>query len=391
MNSNIFIPKKIKVGFRERDDTFTKMLGYVIYHDGKVWRKEKSWESWRSTYIDTEKAEKIVNGYNKSLCTEQIENQSVSDFENLPSYYKHKKSTNIEIDPKEFENIPVEGFVLNKKAGGYKSGWNHRQTYCRIFDPRGFEFEITIPNLLYILENANAVKGKGLEGKFIYGWEGTELILIPEQAPEYEEMVKFTEIQLSASITKKDLIPGWKYLTKQKEVVTYLGYFEEGRKSSTYNSSFYLPGTKKHWFYTDAPKYNWNSKYRFITRSDYKNLVQKLDQDPEYSNLLDGLEKLSNFQAGMTFEFIPATRKECETGSTTASTYFAETNDGFYEVRKYGGGNSYLEYMWESKDKFNVGKAKRLNSNLYYRRDFKINQYYLLKIKDKNGKETIVR
>jgi hypothetical protein len=30
MKSNIFIPKKIKVGFQERSDTFTKRLAYVI-------------------------------------------------------------------------------------------------------------------------------------------------------------------------------------------------------------------------------------------------------------------------------------------------------------------------------------------------------------------------
>ena len=64
----------------------------------------------------------------------------------------------------EFENVPIEGFVLNKKAGDYSTGWDHRHAYCRVYDPRGFEFEITIENLLYILENANCIKGKGLEG-----------------------------------------------------------------------------------------------------------------------------------------------------------------------------------------------------------------------------------
>jgi len=38
MNNTIFIPKKIKIGFNERSDTYTGKLGYVIYHDGKVWR-----------------------------------------------------------------------------------------------------------------------------------------------------------------------------------------------------------------------------------------------------------------------------------------------------------------------------------------------------------------
>lgn len=388
MNSNIFIPKKIKVGFQERDDTFTKMLGYVIYHDGKVWRKETSWETWRWKFVNEEETQKILEDYNKV----RDKKYHIGTFEELGYYNTGRTSKNLDIIPREFENIPIEGFVLNKKAGGDKSGWNQRQTYCRIFDPRGFEFEITIPNLLYILENTNSVKGKGLEGKFIYGWQGTELILIPEQAPEYEEMVKFTEIQLSASIQKKDLVPGWKYLTKTKEVVTYLGYFEEGRKTYTYNHSFYLPGRKKHWFYSDKyPDYRLDEKYKYSTQTAYKNLVQKLEENPDYPNLLDGLEKLENFQSAMFFEFVPATQEECERGSTTTSTYFAETNDGFYEIKKYGGGNSYLEHKWDSKDKFNVGKTTRLSLNLHYRRDFKINQYYLLKIKDKNGKETIVR
>ena len=46
-NSKLYIPKKCKVGLQKRDDTYTKKLGYVIYHDGKIWRKETSWENWR--------------------------------------------------------------------------------------------------------------------------------------------------------------------------------------------------------------------------------------------------------------------------------------------------------------------------------------------------------
>mgnify|MGYP003293415702 CR=1 FL=1 len=42
MATNIFIPKKIKVGFQTREDTYTKKLAYVIYYDtqGKL-RKDK--------------------------------------------------------------------------------------------------------------------------------------------------------------------------------------------------------------------------------------------------------------------------------------------------------------------------------------------------------------
>lgn len=179
MTKPIFVPKKIKVGFQARTDTYTKRLAYVIYYDQKgVLRKETSWESWRSK----------------------------------------------DINPQDFENVPTEGFVLNKKVGGYKSDYNYRQAYTRVYDPRGFEFEITVPNLLYILENANCIKGKGLEGKFVYGWQGTDLVLIPEQSPEYSQHINYSEL-VAQPFDSANLIPGCVYRTEKNEELVYLGRF----------------------------------------------------------------------------------------------------------------------------------------------------------------------
>ena len=96
---SIYIPEKIKVGYQNRNDTYTKKLAYVIYYDekGKL-RKETSWNSWRDE----------------------------------------------KIEPDDFDNEPTRGFVLNKKVGGDRYGWNPRQTYTRVYDPRGFEFEICL-------------------------------------------------------------------------------------------------------------------------------------------------------------------------------------------------------------------------------------------------------
>lgn len=212
MKTNIFIPKKIEVGFQNRSDTYTKKLAYVIYYDQKdVLRKEKSWNSWRD-----------------------------------------KK-----IDPMTLENVPTSGFVLNKKAGGYSTGWNHRQTYVRIYDPRDFEFEITIPNLLYILENTNSIKGKGLEGEFVYGWDGKDLILIPTSSPDYIEISQFNEILHQNNYVKaKDLILGATYKTKDNEEWIYMGRFD-------YHTTKYerveIPSTSG---------YSWSRNYKY----EYKNL-----------------------------------------------------------------------------------------------------------------------
>ena len=58
MNNTLFIADKIKVGFNPRTDTYTGLLGYVIGHDGKKWRKEPSWEGWRYHFQDGEEFEK---------------------------------------------------------------------------------------------------------------------------------------------------------------------------------------------------------------------------------------------------------------------------------------------------------------------------------------------
>lgn len=183
MKSNIFIPKQINVGFQNRNDTYTKKLAYVIYFDNKgVLRKEASWNSWRDNEIDN-----II-----------------------------------------YDNVPTEGFVLNKKVGDYCSDWNHRQAYVRVYDPRDFEFEITIENLLYILENTSSIKGKGLEGEFVYGWDGKDLILIPTSSPDYAEISKFNEVLFENKKFKaKELILGATYKDKSMNEWIYMGRFDK--------------------------------------------------------------------------------------------------------------------------------------------------------------------
>jgi hypothetical protein len=177
ISTKMVIPKTITVGFNHRPDTYTKKLAYVIYTDAKgVLRKELSWNGWRD-----------------------------------------KK-----IKPITLDNVPMSGFVLNKNVGGYKSGWNHRQAAVRIYDPRDFEFEITLENLLFILQENSSIKGKGLEGEFIYSWDGKDLVLLPVGSGEYKECANFTTKQ-TQKVEKGDIKEGYTYLTKDMTTLLYLG------------------------------------------------------------------------------------------------------------------------------------------------------------------------
>lgn len=286
MKANIFIPKKINVGFQNRDDTYTGKLAYVIYYDekGKL-RKEKSWNSWRD--------------------------------QNIPN--------------EEFDNVPISGFVLNKRAGGVEEsyGWNTRKTYCRVYDPRNFEFEITIENLLYILENANSIKGKGLEGDFVYGWSGKDLVLLPVEAPDYKEIEKYNNIvSNNESIKAKDLIIGATYLDKENKEYVYMGkydYFSVGYQwieNGEYKTSKYYKDVpyghfkinckcindlnygKYYWFAYKYDNNEWGfcqyksiSKNKIITcvntkcSDDYANIYEQMIRNNSYSPIDENKDK----------------------------------------------------------------------------------------------------
>lgn len=259
MNTNsLFIPNKCKVGFQKREGTFTGKLGYIIYFDGKVWRKENSWDSWR-----------------------QHEGKKA---------YRYSGEVVYGVEPIEFDNVPTEGFVLNKKVGGSHSGWNHRQTYCRVFDPRGWEFEITMENLLFILENSSSYKGKGLDGEFIYSWSGKDLVLLPISAPDYSQSVKFTN-HLEEKILAKDLIPGRVYMDRNFKEYTYLGKFDIFLSNYAPNDPGYygrLPISNG--VYDKMRRYVFvDSEGRYETLSGLTRIKSKKSDDlnPNFSDILE--------------------------------------------------------------------------------------------------------
>jgi len=294
----MFIPKTIKVGYQNRGGTYTGKLAYVIYVDdkGKV-RKENSWNSWRD----------------------------------------HK------IKPEDFDNEPTSGFVLNKKAGGVS--WSHwtRNTYVRVYDPRNFEFEISIPNLLFILQECSAIKGKGLEGEFVYAWSGTELVLLPVDCEEYKECVKHTERQ-KIKFDKKDLKEGFSYILKDGTEVLYLGRFPYNNK--TYGSDFNPVGRKHVFLHLNKGKYD----DPYIALSGFTKIAECTSSSavPQYPDEYDKFRK-SVYCADV---------KSVRVNKTT----FSESYDGKTTL------------LVKEDDKYYVASVRRCYHG-YYRRDNP--EYYL--------------
>lgn len=256
--SELFIPKKIKVGYQKRDGTYTGRLAYVIYYDNKgVLRKEKSWQGWRD----------------------------------------HK------IAPEEFDNKPQDGFCLNKDVKRFN--WSHfgsNRSYIRMYDPRGIEMEITPENLIGILTETDCLK-RGLEGKFVYAWQGTELVILPCNSEEYTKAQQNTERQ-DQDVSAKDLKPGHSYTTKKGEEVIYLGrfpWFEWSHYDKTHKKA-----AKYHTFaHPEKPQYGGS----FFKKSDVKFLALLNSTDPviNYAELIDNWNSDPRSASTQSWEFSPVT------------------------------------------------------------------------------------
>jgi hypothetical protein len=212
----------------------------VIYFDQKgVLRKEKSWNSWRHS----------------------------------------------EINPLDLENVPTSGFVLNKGVGGQRHsyGWNARNEYIRVYDPRDFEFEISVANLLFILRECDCSKGKGLEGEFVYAWDGTELVLLPVISTDYGNSTEFTVLQ-SGKVIAADMVLGATYTTKDQRSLIYLGRFVFHNPEHSYRKKKVGTPAKKYVFYGDKG---------FVYLDDLKTISRLTSEDitPDYAGLVESYNK----------------------------------------------------------------------------------------------------
>lgn len=177
MQSNLYIPEEITIGFQKREDTYTGKLAYVIYKDEKGFlRKEHSWNSWRDKNIET----LIV------------------------------------------KNSPNNGFIINKgnQRCGYRFGSG--RSVVRIYDERDFEFEINIDNLIGILMHSDVSK-RDIAEECVYAWSGKDLILLPINSEQYRESCEYTKNQYK-KVSAKDLIKGYTYSTKKSnQQLIYIG------------------------------------------------------------------------------------------------------------------------------------------------------------------------
>ncbi len=240
MQSNLYIPSKIRIGFQNRADTYTGKLGFVTYKDSKgILRQEKSWDGWRDKNIES----------------------------------------------KEYENKPSQ-FVFNKNV--QRTGYWSTNTKVRIYDTRDFEFEIDVSNMMYILMHSDVSKRDILE-ECVFAWAGKNLILLPINSDEYRVSVENTK-KMNTKFSLKDLNSGHVYSTKNSGDAIYLGHYdwsEERYEYVNYKRVMVNVG-KKHIFHT-------SQGFLALNGTD---LVEDISKEvhPNFASLLEKLMKNKGMQ-----------------------------------------------------------------------------------------------
>ncbi len=316
MKNELYIPKKIRIGFQTRDDTFTGKLAYVIYFDDKnVLRKETSWEGWRD-----------------------------------------KKIPYIDID-----NVPTNGFILNKGVQRYGYHHNSGRSVIRIHDPREFEFEISIDNLVGLLMNYDVSK-RDIQGECVFAWAGKDLVLLPVNSVEYQSSQKYTEKQ-AKKISTKDLVKGRTYSQKKSnKLLKYLGYFEWFELTGYYsdiNRKSVSKG-KKHIFYDEDYNFSIPSVTTFAD-------CESEDIDQKYTTAFEKFEKTVHSSAlDKILKLKP--KIENNKGRNGSRLYKGYGKNKIYEI-------SFNHYF--HKDKIEYNKNQYHIDGVYFKSYTKIKDEYV--------------
>lgn len=287
-----------------------------------------------------------------------------------------------------------------------------------MYDPRNFEFEITIENLLYILENTTSTKGKGLEGEFVYGWDGKDLILIPTESPDYKDIMFFSNIiNKNQYIKAKDVKIGATYLDKDNTQYVYMGRYDRWnycykknnkifeykyqmdnycdkkniepikKYTSTYfgfkeqyiwvpDEEGYMPFEKCHVFYYQGKDYSGKLQEKFLwvknftrkfvacldekCRDDYADLFYKLEGTVEYSPIDDNKEEHINFSMDDFKEYID---RELPTYKEWREIFVYDCDGERIKLKRKNDGFIIIHNDDAKKYGFNIGTRYRYSEN----------------------------
>lgn len=230
-NKSIKFPAKHYVGFQARPSRDELPLGFMTPHG-----TDKAFEKRKDT------VDRWAGGWG----------------------YDGRNEAGDKLPAQTYDNKPMSGFKLGRNVRrGY--GWGQGNVKWRIEDPRGFELEISSPNLAQIMGFCTIQEGEILED-CIWARLGAENILVPVNSDVYRATVRNTE-RMSKSASLRDLNIGDSVVLANGDEGIYYGvYFiysyEKYRRGA--GTRLTCTNKKRHVFLMQTPGADGTSSHRFM-------------------------------------------------------------------------------------------------------------------------------
>ena len=170
-----------------------------------------------------------------------------------------------------FDNVPMVGFRISRSQR--RLGWNNRSEVIQIEDPRGFEVQITIANLIMLTDN-NLLENGEILRECIWGRDGNNNVLLPVNSEPYKQALENLD-RIASSVRPKSVEVGNEVLLKNGNIGRYMGTLwsvgwhsvdgERSRHSSRQTISMLQVGEKKHHFIAQIEPGNGYTRFEGTT------------------------------------------------------------------------------------------------------------------------------
>lgn len=203
----IYIPEEQYVGFQLR-------------------KEGGAYDSSTGTWVGVEE---VLLGFATPVSADAAFKKRKATVDHWGSGYHYADRNNDQPDerciPRTLKNELVEGFEIARSVRRY--GWNGGNVVWRVIDPRGFELEISSANFASIVDCTTIVNGV-IQGRCVWGRDGSTNVLLPENSEPYQEFVKLTALKnqvKAGGVSVKDIKPGYIITLESGDEVEYLGKF----------------------------------------------------------------------------------------------------------------------------------------------------------------------
>lgn len=184
------------------------------------------------------------------------------------------------------DNVPLAGFSIAKSVRR-DSSWNGGNVVWRIEDPRGYEWEISSPNLAQIITQTGIAAGGVINGRCIIGRLAGANILVPEGTDLWDKM-EADLVKREAKATQKNVSGynvGDRVKTKAGEEFYFIG--KEKVMLKVYDDPDTAAKIKRGYYSIRTPTFKLQEsehEYFLFTRVDAYNISSNYFPTSAYKN-----------------------------------------------------------------------------------------------------------